>query len=307
MSESHAGRAFVDRFYKVPAAGDENYIQILNDLSVAAGVDAVIPASEPEIFALSGLNPAGPPILPSKIPVIAQNGDFVKIHGDKLECFRNLARHVDVAPFADGADPRQLNDFIVRYGFPLVIKERRSSGSRRVSVIENRSALDQQIAQFQAPVVQAYVDDKEGEFSVGVFSSPEFIQAVAFRRSLGPGGNSWYAELSDDEDVLAYALNIAKSIKISGSVNIQVRKGAMGVKLLEINPRFSSLAAARAACGFKDVEWSLMLALGCLSVREPQPVRLGRFCRFQGELMDFGEGFSAVKEWEPYFKIGACC
>lgn len=163
-----------------------------------------------------------------------------------------------------------------------------------------RQELDEAVAQARQPVVQRYIDDSGGEFSVGVFAHEQFESAIAFRRELGPGGASWFAETVDDEDVLDYAMKVAKAAGLRGSANVQVRKSRDGVRLLEINPRFSSLAAARAFCGFHDVQWELEAAIG-LPLTPPTPggYRRMRFRRFLHELVDTGHGYGGVPEWSP--------
>jgi len=81
---------------------------------------------------------------------------------------------------------------------------------------------------------------------------------------------------------------------------VQVRKSAAGVRLLEVNARFSSLAPARAYAGFRDVEWSVVLALG----REPEVPRDGyrpiKFHRFVHEMVDDGSGYAPIPQWSRW-------
>jgi hypothetical protein len=79
-----------------------------------------------------------------------------------------------------------------------------------------------------------------------------------------------------------------------------VWKSSDGVQLLEINPRFSSLVAARAICGCKDLEWSLKLALKLKNLERVQNYKEIRFRRYLHELVDFGDGFEAISEWSPH-------
>jgi hypothetical protein len=106
----------------------------------------------------------------------------------------------------------------------------------------------------------------------------------------------------EDPEVVAYAEEIARASALRGSANVQVRKTGEGVRLLEINARFSSLALARAFAGFRDVEWSVGLALG----REPELPRRGyrniRFHRFVHEMVDEGSGYAPVPQWSRWFR-----
>ncbi len=78
-----------------------------------------------------------------------------------------------------------------------------------------------------------------------------------------------------------------------------MRRTADGVFLLEVNARFSSLAALRALCGFPDVEWSVAVRCGGTPAPPPPRFRAVRFRRFFDEMVDDGAGFAAVPEWAP--------
>jgi LmbE family N-acetylglucosaminyl deacetylase len=108
-----------------------------------------------------------------------------------------------------------------------------------------------------------------------------------------------FAELSEDKEVAAYSQKFAEVSGLEGSANLQVRKSREGVRLLEVNPRFSSLVAVRAACGFRDAEWSVRLAVGQALGDPPVRYKTVRFERFLQESLDFGQGPRSVTEWMP--------
>lgn len=297
MDGSGVGSAFVDSFHVVPRADDMTYVEVLDHLCSSLAVHAVVPASEPEIQALSVLGT--PQRLPCGVPIVCQQASWIEAYGDKLACMKALCSKIELAPFVDGIDRLAVAKLVEQVGFPLVVKSRRSSGSRSLRLANNHADLDAALATTHLPLVQAFIDASRGEFSVGVFVCDDFSSAIAFERDLGPGGCSWFAETSTDESVLEYAKKIARSSCLTGSANIQVRKTSEGVRLLEINPRFSSLVAARAACGFRDVEWSLELALGRTPDRADPQFKHIRFRRFFHEVVDFGDGFRTALEWRP--------
>jgi carbamoyl-phosphate synthase large subunit len=297
IEDNGIGKLFVDSFHVVPSPSDKNYIKEIDGLCSDLCIDAFIPASEQEISFLSEYGSMQQ--LPGGIPIICQNASIIRTYGDKLHCMQALDKNINVALYADGKDVRAVSYLIQKTGYPVVIKERISRGSKSVRIVKNSEELNTSLIQSKLPLVQEYIDDDFGEYSIGIFSDDKQIQAIAFRRSLGLTGASWYAETCDDPDVLEYAQNIARVILPHGSINIQVRKSSKGVKLLEVNPRFSSLTAARAICGFNDVEWSLDLVLnGSVDIGKPATRKVG-FKRYISELVDFGNGFETIPEWIP--------
>ncbi len=295
VDDSGVGQAFVSRFHAVPAASDAAYVTAVDELCRRNESDVIVPASEAEISALAQVGPR----LPGGTVVVCQPWQWLRVFGDKLGCMRALERHLPIAAFADSSDAQAVARVVQRVGFPLVVKARRSSGSRGVTIVRTADELAGRIADGPSSVVQEFIDDRAGEFSVGVFVCDDFTEVLAFRRELRGGGCSWFAETSQDKAVTEYTRAFAKASGLRGSANIQVRKSSGGVRLLEVNPRFSSLVAARAICGFRDAEWSIQLALAHSASRPPQDYKKIRFRRFFHELVDFGSGYRAVPEWAP--------
>jgi carbamoyl-phosphate synthase large subunit len=290
------GQAFVQYFHLVPHSSDEaEYWETVQTISDKFGIVAIIPASEPEISVLSRHAQGEFGLHGTKI--ISRHSSWTNKYGDKLTCMQHLSGRLELAPFADGTDTAAVNHLVDSNGFPLVVKARRSSGSRHLYIVNAEEELAGCLKMIPLPIVQGYIDDSQGEFSVGVFCAPSFSSTIIFRRTLGPGGCSWIAETVEDPEISDYAKLIAQNIDVVGSANIQVRRSTKGIRLLEVNPRFSSLAAARAACGFNDVEWSLQLHL---DGKFPDPVinyKKISFQRFLSEMIDFGDGFRIVSEW----------
>lgn len=296
ISNRGAGHAFVENFYTLPHANDPDYLSCINDFCGKFNISVVIPTSEPEIYILSRLG--DPPKLTCGVPVLCQSHSFIDRYGDKLKCMEALSEEIELAPFADGQNLDLVNQLIRKYGFPIIIKERKSSGSRGIKKVTNYKELQQVLNSMSLPIVQSYIDDTFGEFSIGAFATEKLIRCISFKRELSPLGCSWFAELNDDIDVLNYAHRIVRSVHAFGSINIQVRKSTSGVKLLEINPRISSLVAARSLSGFHDLDWSLDVILGNLDYLDSPIISPIRYQRFVADLVDYGKGFGRISSWD---------
>ena len=294
------GNAFVATCFSIPAAGDADYIDRIVTICKQHDIHAVIPATEPEIYELSKVKETVESR--SGTVIICQKHSWFKHFQDKLKCFRSLDGKVELASFADGSCPDEIDALVQKCRFPYIVKPRFSSGSKSIQIVHEATQLYESIKTIHLPVVQEYIDDTYGEFSIGIFVCDEFTTAIAFKRQLGQLGTSWYAEnLINEPDLINYAYDIAKAAQLHGSCNIQVRKGKDGFRLLEINPRFSSLVAARAACGFRDLEWSVLMGLGLKIPSTGFNYKQIRFRRFLHEVVDFGDGYNAVKQWSPRF------
>ena len=291
------GQALVQECHQVSHATDPGYIDEIAKLCTTLGVDFIIPASDPEIEILVGADTAL-----ASTSLICQPEEILSTFGDKLIAVEHLASSITLSPWADGTDRKAVKRVVEQTGFPIIVKARRSSGSRAVNKVEDPESLDRALETTREPFVQAYLDDSGGEYSVGIFRCDGFEEAISFRREIHPimSGCSWFAELDQDSEVTQYAMQVAKSTSALGSINVQLRVTRDGPRLLEVNPRFSSLVAARAACGFMDAEWSILTALGTTICPLKHPYRPMRFHRFTHEVVDFGDGYMGLPEWSPY-------
>lgn len=288
---------FADRSYSLPPASAAEYGDAMAQLVSREDVAAVVPGSEAEILALARLAHEGR--LGFSCPLVCLPYDHLQTFGDKLRCFGHLADSVRLPAFADGLDRLAVEVLVTATGFPCVVKSRLSCGSKTLGIAHSMSDLEALLARTPFPVVQEFIDGSEGEFTLGIYVRADDVRAIAFRRELGPIGASWFAEtVFDQPDVLDYAMRVARATGMQGSFNVQVRKGKGKIGLLEINTRFSSLVAARAAAGFRDMEWSLKDALG-VPYTAPETYRPLRFQRFLHEAVDFGDGYTGLEQWLP--------
>jgi carbamoyl-phosphate synthase large subunit len=289
------GATFVRSLHIVPpATAGAAYLERLDRICRKYRFDALVPSTPVEIDALRG-EP-----LPSGVPVISLSPSYRETYDDKLWCYRALEGAVPLAPFADGADRPAVRRLVQHEGYPVIVKRRRGRGGESFSLVTREEELEPAIEKMPDPVVQAFLDDQGGEFTVGVFSADGLVSSIPFRRRLGRTGSSWFAETVEDPEVEAYAEEIARASSLRGSANVQVRKSADGVRLLEVNARFSSLSPARAFAGFRDVEWSIELALGRVPSIPREGYRSIKFHRFVHEMIDDGAGYAPVPQWSRW-------
>lgn len=295
MQDSPVGRSYCHAFHTVPKAVDPAYLVTLLGIARQHGVTTILPATEYELRVLT-------PIAASLerdhgVRLIALPGDWFARHNDKLLTFESLRGQVPLGDFADGADHDAVRALVRRVGFPLIVKERRSSGSRGIALVRDEAALWAAIGRAAAPIAQEFLDGEDAEFSVCVFAAGPDRRAIALRRKLGPVGATWFATVDQNAEVLEYCIAASQALaQNSGSANYQLRLTSKGPRLLEINPRFSSLVAARAAANFPDVYWSILQATG-EPLPPPEPVRFVRFARYFAEVIDYGAGFGTCPEW----------
>jgi carbamoyl-phosphate synthase large subunit len=205
------------------------------------------------------------------IRVVVNEPAVVELFSDKKKTFERLAR--EGLPIPRTTELRERDD-LAAVGLPCIVKPSTGSGGS-VSVFYAVSSEEALIygdfirRSGGTPIAQEYIDDAEGEFTVGVLSLPggRMAGSIALRRSLdaklsvsyrGRGGlvSSGYSQgyVGPFPEVRRQAESIARAVGSEGPLNIQgrVRKGILIP--FEINPRFSASSYLRALAGFNEVD-----------------------------------------------------
>ncbi len=193
-------------------------------------------------------------------------------------------RGFPVPDTALGSDPEATEALLARHPFPVIVKPRHGSGSRHLHVVRDRDALAAVLRLVPEPVVQEYLRPDDEEYSVGVYRSRHagYVGQIVFRRSLA-AGVTYKAQVVRAPEIEAVCRRVVEDFELWGPVNVQLRKTEAGVRIFEINPRFSSSAVMRAAFGFNEPELCLRdLVLG--EAIAPPEIRPGYALRFWDEV-----------------------
>ena len=245
-----------------------DYINSVIKACNAAGANWLIPGGEQPLHLLFK---ASERLAKEGIKLISNAPEVIETCSDKSVTFEKLKKlNVPIPKTAIAS-----NEGDIEYvGLPCIVKPATGSGGS-VAVFFALSSDEAMIyADFirrsgDKPIVQEYIDLKEGEFTIGVLSLPNSTIAgsIALRRSLdaklsiayrGRGGivSSGYSQgyIDNYNDICLQAENIARAINNRGPANIQgrVRKGVFFP--FEINARFSASTYLRALAGFNEVD-----------------------------------------------------
>lgn len=251
IHEQHAGNLFVDDFFIVPEATDSNYENKLNELIHSEAVDIVIPTSESELEVWSKSN-----LKKTNVSWLMNSERIINICNDKLETIAYLESiGIDVPwtmPVSDG-DPKSL---------PCIMKDRYGRGSRNVFLVEDKRDSDYLTQKYKNAIYQELLLPNDKEITCCVYRTMQGdVHIYQMNRRLVRGLTSW-VETIDNQEINRICKHIAVSLNLRGSINIQLRLTAVGSRIFEINPRFSSTALIRHRLGFCDVKWAIDESLG---------------------------------------------
>lgn len=260
-----------ERFAQTYLVSHENYVTEVLEVCRRAGAKWLIPGGEKpnallgaatELFSREGIR------------VVANDAAIVSLFSDKKATFNKLAAcGIPIPKTTELTNADDVNTI----GLPCIVKPATGSGGSAsvffaVTTDEALIYADYIRRNGSVPIVQEFVSDEEGEFTISVLSLPDgrLVGSIALRRVLdaklsvayrGRGGvvSSGYSQGYIDmfPGVCLQAERIANVIQSRGPINIQgrVRNGVL--MPFEINPRFSASTYLRALAGFNEVDMLL--------------------------------------------------
>ncbi|WP_349921786.1 ATP-grasp domain-containing protein [Aeromonas veronii] len=222
-----------------------------------------------------------------RIHIVSCEASVFEICNDKYESMQYLRRNNIAAPSTIlGCEHDAIEEFIKRYGFPVVIKPRNGASSNDVFIIKNKARLLALLGAYPEDyfVVQEYLEDPK-DYTAGVYvsSSADFNDVIIFERDL-KFGLSYSGKIIIDEGIKKYCLSIANALKSTYSINIQFKMMAGQPYCYEINPRLSSTTSVRAHFGFNEPDMIIREIIGINPLRDQQPAQVGKFMRYWEEI-----------------------
>jgi len=255
-------------FTKTYLIDKNDYVPSVLHACLDSGAEFLIPGGEQPMALLGAATSL---LASSGIRLLANSPEVIATYSDKDKTFRSLAVAGISIPRTITISCREDLDHV---GMPCIVKPATGSGGSAAvffAVTHDEAML---YAEFirktgSTPIAQEYIDDAEGEFTIGVLSLPDkqIAGSIALRRALeaklsvayrGRGGliSSGYSQghIGEYRELCNQAKHIARAIGSCGPVNIQgrVRNGVL--LPFEINPRFSASTYLRAMAGFNEVD-----------------------------------------------------
>lgn len=260
----------------------EGYMRRLEQVCVRERVDMVCFGSEDEMIAAT----SDPGFEARTGTVLVHNGAPL-LHGfmDKWLTFELLRdRRLPVADTELAAEPDAAERFLERHGYPVVIKPRNASGSLHFYVVHDAARAGLLMQLVPDAVLQELLLPDDEEYTVGLYKSRtgRYVGQIVLRRQL-KAGLTYKAEVVRDSEIESACRRIVEAFDIWGPINLQLRKTPAGVRIFEINLRFSSSAVMRAHFGFNEVELCLRDAVLGETVGQP-PIRPGFALRYWDEV-----------------------
>jgi len=244
--ELNPGKAFVDKFYKIPKASKSEYISSLLNICREERVKVLIPLYEGEFQILHNVREQFKEI---DTLILLSNGEILEICKDKKKTYDYFLNSKINIPKVYSGD--EIGDILVYGGidkFPLIIKPRDGMGSNGIYKINNLNELKFFKDYVENGIIQEYIAGEEYTVDVLTDLYGEPVYVVPRKRLEVRSGEVVKSSTSRDENIINETLKVMKHLNelrdsnklgLQGPLTIQFFKKSNGeIYLLEINPRF---------------------------------------------------------------------
>lgn len=253
----------------------ERYISDILAICIKETVEAVIPGGgEP----LSLLSRHRAPFQKRGVILAINSPEVVRICTDKTKTFAYLKRQGVAVPATKLIGSSK---DLARFSYPSVVKPANIHGGSVFAYLAENAEEAKFFASYlkkksMEPLIQEYIPESEGEYTVGVLSLPEekIVGSIALRRLFDAKLSvsmktpnyvlsSGYSQgvIAEFKEVRDQAEKIAKLLHSRGPLNIQGRMKKGIFYPFEINPRFSNTTYLRTMAGFNEIDIFLQYLL----------------------------------------------
>ncbi|MCQ2022235.1 ATP-grasp domain-containing protein [Clostridium butyricum] len=237
---------FVDMFYEIPKAVEENYLEVLINICKSENVQLLVPLYEGE-FEILNENKLKFEDVNTK--VVLSSREVINVCKNKEETYKFFTLHNVETPKVYSND--ELDDIII-YGdidkFPLFIKPKDGMGSRNTFKINNMNELIFFKDYVKNPVIQECIDGDEYTVDCLVDFNGNPVYVVPRKRLEVRSGEVVKSRTIHDIEIIDKTIEVIKILNklrdekkygAVGPLTIQFFKTVSGkIYLLEINPRF---------------------------------------------------------------------
>lgn len=279
----------------------ESYVDEVLALCRAKGIRAVIPGGEGP---LTLLNSALQVFQNEGIQVASNSREVVEVCSDKKRQFEHLRDLGLPVPASVVVKHASEVDLCGELPLPCIVKPTTGTGGSSMTFLASTHEHMVLYVKFllsnsKTALVQEYLPEDEGEFTVGVLSLPGIgvvgsiaMQrlfhaklSVALKTETGLISSGYSQGLIDDfPQIRRDAEEIARAINSTGPINIQGRVCRGTLIPFEINPRFSASTYLRTLAGFNEIDVYLRYVL--YGEQSPKvSIRPGYYLRSLDQLM----------------------
>ena len=244
-SELTAYKQLVDKYYVLPNAVNDLYLQKLNDIIEKENVDIIIPGSEAEVSVLARNRGYF-----RKVDLWMNDTDIAAVFNDKKTAHQFFLKNNLPTPKV------YEDDMSVK--FPAIVKPVDGKSSEGIYITHNKNQLDCV------------------EYTVSVINTSGYELEVFIMKRILSKGATQYAVVEMDDRILEIAKRVHEYMQNELIINIQLMKKDGRYYIIEINPRFSGSSPIRALMGFN--EFDVLFSQKFMKQKFKYTIKEGYYC-----------------------------
>jgi carbamoyl-phosphate synthase large subunit len=272
-----------DRRLIVPAGADDAFVPRVLEYCESHGIGVLLPTVDSELLPVARARDRFEEL---GVRLLLASVETLEVCLDKFELMRRCHGVVPI-PRSAIFDTAFVS---AAWEYPLIVKPRAGSGSRGILLVGSQSEMDA-IPRAGHLLVQEFLPGEE--YSVDVLASAEgrVIAAVPRLRMKVDSGIAVTSRTVKDPDLERHATEVARTIGLAFTANIQFRRNRDGVPcLMEVNARFPGTMPLTVESGVNMPSLSLRALLGDSLERETGEFRELAMVRYwQEQYMDPSE------------------
>jgi carbamoyl-phosphate synthase large subunit len=254
MNSRAAGLYRCDHGLLVPPASSVDYLESIKSIISKNDIQAVYVGSDIELGILAIAKPELE--TDSKAIVITDPPKVIETARDKWRTFQFLNKNN--LPRAMSCLPEDKDEFIEKFGFPLVVKPREGYGSLHFYIVHNHREMLYALETIKKhgwhPIIQEYLNETTQEFTSGVTidKNGRYIMSSISLRKFPKHGQTYKAIVDSFDLIRKSAEKVALRLGTHTAVNVQAKFDGKEAKVFEINPRLSATLPIRAVAGINE-------------------------------------------------------
>lgn len=209
------GLHWADAAHLISMASDDGYIDDLVRVLKDNSYQVLIPGTDIELPKLSRFREHIETV--SGCKVIVSSPRVVDIANDKFMTSIFMAENGFFPPRSWSSETLSL-DSINSLPYPLIVKPRDGARSKGVVRVECPSELTQSLLVTESPCIQECIGSIDDEFTAGTITfAGKCLGSILLKRTLRDG-NTWTAQVVNDESLQASISRISEALNPSGPV-----------------------------------------------------------------------------------------
>jgi len=236
-----------DNSVLLPEVTQEGYVEELLELCRHRGIDILVPLIDPELEVLASERER---FAEAGVMAVVSPPRTIEVAYDKLLTYQ-FGKENGIPVPATTTSLVEAQEALAEgeLDWPLVVKPRKGSASREISYCHNMEELQAAFHSCPLPIIQEFL--RGDEYGYDIFGDQRYrpISVFCKLKLAMRAGETDKAVSTDDPEMLALGMKIAKSLELFGPLDGDAIVGPDGPKLLELNPRFGGGYPCAHLCG----------------------------------------------------------